>query len=646
MSTWLSLVPPLAVGIGLLALLGLPATFALKLRGFAIAIVALPVAFSVLALTPILAALFKLPWGPLVPVAVSFLLALVLLPCRRWLGANASGSARPHRLSTPILSAALGGAAIAVTLVMSMKTADAISQTYDANFHLNSVRQILETGNAAPFALDLSAPGQSVFYPAVWHGFVALIAQVSGASIPLSTNAALFIACSVVWPVGVVALGRAVAGPSRRVSVVAGIAAAAFPSFPLALAGYGVLYPNLLSTCLLPFVLVAGLQLLDLGFARRSDPLRPALRYLLFLGALGAAILAHPNALHVILLWGVFPVGAALVRYVKGQPGGTSRKIISIVMLVLYSGLLLLAWVAGRTGDNPWEGQRSPLGALVDVFGSTPRLEGHSWGVTILICIGVALTWRKPGGRWMLGSAAILAIAFVIAFGFPSSDWRTLLLSPWYSDPWRLASLVPLGAVPLLTIGGSAVVAIARVGALRFTRMEQDTASHGTNVFAAVVILSLLAVTQGAGAFAGVQYVSTKYEFSDTSPLLSPDERQLIERLPDSVPEGEVLINNPWNGGALAYAIAGYEVLVPHTGGTYDPRITEMTSALATGTPEACRLTRELDVRYLLDFGDQYVFEDTPRAEPFEGISAIEESSVLTEVDHEGPAKLYEVTGC
>lgn len=649
--TWVSLAVPLLTTLGLIAILGLPIAFALRLRGFAALTVAVPAAFAVLAISPLAASLAGIAWGPLPPVAITAVLALVLWACSRWIGARWRTPARPHRLWLPLGAAAIGGAAIAVTLVMSMKTADAISQTYDANFHLNAVRQILDTGAAGPFDIDLASPGQTVFYPALWHALVALVVQVSGASIPLATNAVLFAVCAVVWPLGAVALGRAVAGPSASATLASGVVAAAFPSFPLALAGYGVLYPNLLSTALIPFILVAVLQLLDLAAARRSDPLPPGTRWLLLLGAIGAATLAHPNALHVALLWTLFPVLAAALRTFRTRPvrptaiGGATLGVLAFVLAI--AG----AWYVGRTSDNPWVGSRGPVGAIIDVLGATPRLEGHAWPVTILIVAGCLLVWRHRRLRWAIGSAAILALFFVVAYGFPESGWRTLLLSPWYNDSWRLASLVSIGALPLAVVGATALLAVLRTGARRVTGMR--AASPGTtsgrttrSVGAVLGVAFLLAATQGAGAHAGVQYVSTKYVADEKSQLLSPDERTLLERLPETVPEGETLANNPWNGGALAYAIADYPVLVPHTGGTYDPRITEMTIDLAEGGPEACGLADDLEVSYVLDFGERYVFPGTPRAEPFAGISGVESSPVLTEVDREGDAVLYEITGC
>lgn len=665
MSSWLPLLLPLVSALGILGFLGLPAALALRLRGFAIAIVAVPAAFAVLALAPILAGALRIPWSPLPALGLSAALALVLLMLRRWLGAprreRGSRLPRPHRLWIPVGAAAIGGAAIATTLVLSIKSADAISQTYDAIFHLNAVRLILETANASPFAMDLSNPGNPGFYPTVWHGFVALVAQISGASIPVATNAVLFVVCAVVWPIGAVALGRAIAGPSPRTSIVAGVIAAGFPNFPLSLAGFGVLYPNLLSTALLPFVIVAALQLLGLGQARRADPLGLGTRWLLLLGALGAAVLAHPNAVHVLLLWLTAPVIAVVVRAYRGRPVPSvtgiavpaalsrgQRSSMATLGLLLFGVAIVSAWYFGRTTDHPWGGSHdTPFGAVLDALGSTPRLEGHNWPITVLVLLGALLVALRRGQRWLLGVSLALIAFYVIADGFPPGDWRTFFLSPWYNDPWRLAALVPLGALPLAVRGASAAAALATTALRRAARMfGSHRVALRRAVWSVFGVAFLLASTQGAGAFAGVNYVSSKYEFDAASRLLTPDERALLERLPKHVPNDAVIADNPWNGGALAYALADRRVLVPHAGGNYDPRITDLVGSLDRGSVEACRAANDLNVEFVLDFGREYVFEGTKRALPYLGISGVERSGVLTEIDRQGDAVLYRITGC
>ncbi len=657
MSEWVSFIVPAFTAVGVLAILGVPLALSLRLRGYIAAIASVPAAFAVVGLSAIIAPLAGARWSLFAPLAVTTVLSIIFALLANWFRPASAPTSKPQRLAVPLGAAAVGGLAMAAVLAMSLKSPDAISQTFDANFHLNAVRHIIDTGSASPFDMDLASPGSALFYPTLWHGFVALVAQLSGASIPVSTNAVVFAVCSVVWPIGMVAFGRAVAGPSTRVSLISGVLSAAFPNFPLALVGYGVLYPNLLSFALVPYLVVGLMQILGIGHARRAERTSVGTGWLLALGSCGAAALSHPNAIHVTLLWILAPAFTLALRALRsqrvpvwtGQLGPSryapqTRIVATVVGLASLVLAFLTAWYVGRTSDNPWAGKHKPPGAVLDALGMTPHMEGHAWPVTILFLIGAFAAWRLPRMRWALGSAIVLLGIYIVADGFPPSAWRTSILAPWYSDPWRLSALVWLGVFPLAVLGASAAWSTMRAGILRAARMSARPKTYWIAT-TALALLFLLAATQGAGAFAGVRYVSAKYDTTNSA-LLSEDERALLERLSETVPEGGVVVNNPWNGGSLAYAIADRKVLVPHTGGNYDPRILELIAGIDDGTPRACELSREFDAFYVLDFGRHYVFNDTPLAEPYESISGIESAPALSEVDREGDAVLYRVIGC
>lgn len=658
---WIAFAAPVTVAVLTIAVLGLPAALALRLRGFAIALVAVPAAFAVLALSAIALPLIGLRWSLLPVLGVALLLAVALRLLRRWIGAPAAE--RVGRLSRGDLwvglgAAAIGGAVIAVSLAAGLGSPGAISQTFDANFHLNTVRYILDTGSASPLSMELTSPGAPGFYPALWHAFVALVVQLSGATVPVATNAALFVVSAVVWPIGAVALGRAVAGPSTRVTLVSGALAAAFPNFPLFLAGYGVIYPNLFALTLLPYLLVAGLQLLNLGPARRALPLATGTRWLLFLGALGAAVLAHPNVIHAALVWAAIPVLAVAWRAIRTRPvPGPSGLLVTpsmapalrrsgaVLGVVALVGLIAAAWVFGQTYDNAWEGFYGPRSAALQLIGGTPHLAGHAWTVTIIVLLGSVLAWRNRSVRWLLGSAVALAFMYWVSDGFPSSEWRTAIVGPWYNDPRRLASLVPFGALPLAVLGASAAWSMLRPGLKRFATQRARRPQLTRRVFAGFAVLFLLAAGQ-AGSFSAMQSVREGYN-AQKALLLDADERTLLERLDADVPAGETIANNPLNGSALSYALADRAVLFPHTNGNYDPRAYTLVTTLVSDPVAACAASSELGVNFVLDFGTNYIFEDAGKVWPqFSKLKQLNRSPVLSEVDREGDAVLYQITGC
>lgn len=660
MLAWLNLLVPVAALCAVILLLGGPIAWALRARGFSVALITIPAAFAVMALSSIASPLLGLNWSILPPLGLTALVTLVVLLFRRFLAIRIPhGPNMAHRFWVPVASAAIGGLVIAVSVAVAMKTPDAISQTYDANFHLNAVRYILETGNSSPLAMDLSAPGTSVFYPTLWHAAVALIVQLTGASIPLATNAALFTTIAIIWTIGMVGFGRAFAGPSTRVTVISGILSIAIPAFPLGLTGYGVLYPNLLSLALIPYFIVGFMQLFGIAHARRSSANSIGSAMLLTLGSFGAVVLAHPNGLHSMLVWLLAPTLYLVVRALRnGQIQNTAgelvvssmpaplRKIGAFLAVPALAVLIVGAWYVGRTSDDSWGGSYGPRSGIFEALSMTPHTSGHSWPLLILVVIGCAAVFRWKKSRWLFLSGFVFFILYYISDAFPPSAWRSLFLNPWYNSPWRLAALAWMGLFPFFVLGASYAWSVLRGGSIRWARLtEKPRVVRATT--ATLAALFLLAATQGAGTYAGIKYVTTSYKTKvESAPLLDEDERVLLERLDQHLPDDAVIIDNPWNGGALAYAVSGFPVLTPHTGGSYDPRISELSSALKDGTPRACELVDELGARFVLDFGTHYVFEDTPDAEPFIGVTEIDGSDMFTELDREGDAVLYEVTGC
>lgn len=202
MSGWHEAIPAFLVATALIVLPGLLVGWSLRIRGFGLLIAAIPASLAIIALASILAPFLHVSWNLAAPLILAGILAALALLLRRRIPGLSQATREPSPLRWPLIGTGLAAIAITVTLFGAMPRIDAVSQTYDAIFHLNAVRYILDTGSASPFDMDLTAPGRAVFYPTLWHALVALTAQVSGASIPMATNAVVFASTAVVWPVG------------------------------------------------------------------------------------------------------------------------------------------------------------------------------------------------------------------------------------------------------------------------------------------------------------------------------------------------------------------------------------------------------------------------------------------------------------
>ena len=139
------------------------------------------------------------------------------------------------------------------------------------------------------------------------------------------------------------------------------------------------------------------------------------------------------------------------------------------------------------------------------------------------------------------------------------------------------------------------------------------------------------------------------------SPLLTPDEYEVLYAVDNYVPEGSTIIVNPWTGAGLAYAISGREVTGYHT--SYEPTpenevlIENLTEAAVD--PAVCKAVNDENARYALYFGGQEINEHisgkhTDEYSSLEYLNQLETiGSGLVEVLYRsGEATLYRINLC
>ena len=96
---------------------------------------------------------------------------------------RSTGGRRPGRTSSRCPAAAF---LISRRLVAAFGRPESFSQTFDNVFHLNAVRYIQETGSRSSYTVSSMTGGG--FYPSAWHDLVALLANLTGASIPVAVT--------------------------------------------------------------------------------------------------------------------------------------------------------------------------------------------------------------------------------------------------------------------------------------------------------------------------------------------------------------------------------------------------------------------------------------------------------------------------
>lgn len=634
---WAGQIPALLLALALLVVPGVPVALCLRgVRSILRLAAAIAVSLAVLGAASFAAPLVGLSWG-LLPVALVALVVwtiaggLWLLDRRRGAtwddGVAPSSSTGARRWQWTAVTVAFVGWVVIVAA--GIGSPGNPTQLYDGLFHLNAVEFIGRTGDASPLHMTMVVPGaETSFYPTLWHALVSLVAPASG-SIVAATNVTTVAVIGLIWPAALSALA-AVAFPQHPGAAIwAPLVGFGFSVFPLGFLNWGVLYPNLLGTVLIPILLAAVL----LAFAPALSWPTRVLRVLVALAAVGATALAHPSALLGAI--------AMLVPYLVWRAWASARAgstVIRVVLAVVVLGglvSLVVVWLGANVTTNEWRPTQTMAQTLGEVAFLSP--VGRTAGLLLgpLAAIGI---WRVVKDRtwWILGSYAVSVLLFMMAAWFPLLAIRSAFVGVWYDDTTRVGALIAIWGLPLAGLG-AAVVADWLFGSWQ--------AGNRRRVIAIAALLALGAASHLPMLRNDFRYMrSVSFQFGDASQGLSPDEVALFEDIDDELPEDSLVIGDPLTGAGLLFAYTGHAVLFPHVTGSYGGDAAMLASYLVDGNAEVCDAVDRLGVTHALDFGETVLFQN--HYTTYDGLHGLDRSSILTEVDRIGDAVLYEITGC
>ena len=534
---------------------------------------------------------------------------------------------------------------------------NAISQSWDSVFHYGSLRYAIETANASPFHLPtFTNPGTSGgYYPGAWHATASLVAIVSGTNIPLAISAFNMTVVALVWPASIILLTRQLVSEHPVVPVAAGALAAAFPAYPLNTLSYGVLFPFFLGIALLPVGLATLLQLVGLTRESRIAPVRILVAFTAL--SVAAIFLAHPSAFASLL---VLAAVIFLVAFISewGRASAWQRTVRAVLLLGF--ALLTAALFSVMRMDWGWPAQTSLRDAVTQTLTGSYLGAGLPLAMTVLVLAGIIFAVLRRDRSAVAAALmwVVSAVLYVIAAGVSDAGLR-LLVNVWYSDVPRLGPVLVVTVIPL-----------AAYALTEFWLLLRQARRIGAPLAWSVAALCLGSVllTSGYPQFVPLMrlsYDGDSVDYIDSIPgedrqllaglgdhgrepannLLSTDERTLISRLPEHVPEGSVIVGSPWAGASFAYALEGYPVLVSYQNSvlSLDAQRIFWGFAFEADTPEMCEVLARTGAAYILDFGPREVLSGRHE---LPGIEHLDGNPAVTLVDEEGEAKLFKITAC
>ncbi|MFD5601017.1 DUF6541 family protein [Leucobacter sp. NPDC058333] len=654
MTSWFAITPVFLAAAAVLLLPGLLIGVALRLRGLWLWATAGPISVSVIALSALGLSFAGIGWGVWPVLAVSVVLAVLIGLLVRFVFrqpvmrvADGAPAYAPLGLSTGakvslVATLVLVGIIMAWRVTHAIGSPDDISQTFDNIFHLNAVQFVLDQQDASPLKIGLmnSPMGNLGFYPSGWHAVVSLVVDLSGASIPVATNAVTLVVAAIIWGSGGVLLARTLLGRGAAVALSAAVLSAAFPVFPILMLGYGVLYPMFLGFALVPAALAVVVGII--GFEKIPTTMKLSTRWLLLLGLTPGLAVTHPGALMALLACSVPFVLVWAFNAVRDRRREGRSIAFPLISLVLYlvGGFALFLAVRPPRAQAFWQAEMGAPEATLRFF--TSQLDRgaipYVTGALVLIGVVVALIRRDRVSIAMLGTYAMVGIMFIVVAGVHHWGTRFWVTGIWYQNIPRIEAITVFATLPLAVLGLSTIIVwIARLAG------DRRVLAGGLTL---LLVAAVLVLTQASTAMQKItEKTRDSFAYGKDSDLVNTDELALLKRLADEVPEGATIAGNGWTGAGMAYAFSGRWVTMPHVMIDFTEDTLLVNEELRDAQPgsKVCDAIAAENIEYVLDFGDREVHKgnhDMP------GLDDLDKSSAVKLVDSEGDARLYRVVGC
>ena len=467
-----------------------------------------------------------------------------------------------------------------VIFVSSIDGAGSFAQEYDNYAHLNSVRELVDSGFF--FNLNLG------IYPQAWHGLSALCSSVIGCEPPIAINALVFATLAFVFPAATFTLIEMVWPNDTRSQISGALLALSSVAFPWGFVFFGPLYPNLLGYAVLP---MAAYILSTIFQAEATAGARVA-RSFFFLLCIVSLFFSHQSALFVGVVF-MAPYCCSLIyrqpisRIVDARKNLLCRLglcatfciFVVGIWCILYKtpalyGTVHFTWPAFQDVPHAFAALLAmALPKDLNVF--RPSLVPQLM-LALFVLIGILRCLKRKQNIWLVASYAIAGTMYVINTSLDGT-LKQVLTGFWYTDSYRIAALVAIIALPLAAYGMAGIYQAATKLAVkpRWTRNRQRATSIAVAivagaVFASVNYLPLDNSKQAAGnlslGFTGTPFgivvgmLESSYNLAPSENILDADELAFCNKAIDLISDEQAVINVPYDGSIFAYGATGLDV--------------------------------------------------------------------------------------
>lgn len=589
-------------------------------------------------------------WNALSAMAVLAVAMGLAAGARRLLGLARTRTTRPDRAELVAAAGVVFGAlAIGYTAWRGMPHWQSIPSTWDSVWHANTVRWILDTGQASPTHMgelrnvETKAP---LFYPSAFHALAAVFAQITGAApttaytlsslagavwlFPLSAGLLTWQLCS-----GRMARWRAAGSSAAAAALSPSFTAVPYVEFDTAsmpnLVAYGLAIPA--------FVLITS-------SLRHRD--RIPLAVVALVGVFSVHITGGVVVLTFVTAWWLLD---AWQHPVAGRRGdfGTLLAVGAPTLAILLPQFLGVLQQAEIITGHAFVTHQGKKRALFDaVVQHTRHLNDYPIQNIIIGLAGAGflmLLWKRiwwPAAVWLL---LIVSIVHSSApFGGPLGALTGTYSDLFYSDPRRLSAVVTLLLTPMAGIAlfAGATLAMGWVRRKAGERgLERDDA-FWARATAGLLVLVCIGLTWHY--FPRHRYlIGEKYD----QVMVDGKDLQAFAHLATLPGAHDTLIGNAnVDGTNWMYAVADLHPLWTHydypvqQGPGYNRFVIWAYADEADHDPRVAAAVHALNIRYILT--------SSPVVRGFvvpDGLRSLDKSSSWAKIYDNGGARIYEWRG-
>ena len=522
----------------------------------------------------------------------------------------------------------LGIAAGIFMFACALPSADAYYDAYDNIHHIGQIRLYVETGNWTPLTSSLYVGEEAVnplpgggFYPSGWHCLVAMAMGMTGAPTTVALNAVNFLFASVVYPLCLFLLMRTAFQRRPWIAFAGSVAMVLQGVWPWTFLIFGPLYPNLAAFCMVPAVAAALVWLFAPSNGSCDDAKRDRLAAaalfvvgclcMLFVqpnGVFTAGVFAAPYIVYRAGQWGsartgrALPTASGVEAKAPARADARSRRVQSralawgivaaVVILAIWTVCFKLPPLQGVVWHD-WPAYAGRIPSAIEVITLRFHYAGAQPMLMLAVLAGLIFGCRHRNLAWVL-------FPFVIACGMYFVDvtvngwFQHFVCGFWYADSYRVAAFASMFAIPVAAMGLYGFCRfvwrrMVRRGAVAVDVADATNAPDGEQAgrgkaasavlvvcMAVIGVLSLVpfSVQMGQHQLSNTRYsvrvIMQQVYASQEHGLYTAEKREFVRRVESAVPVDALILNEPNDGSAFAWAIDGLNVYYRYARGFQD----------------------------------------------------------------------------